>query len=107
MSTSIAIVTLDGRQSEMTSRYHGVDRDRAGDLLRCVHADDQPNSSDQAAHAPSRDAAAPIVLPELSGLAESVQQQIRERKRELDQTLERPGASRPSRRPPTARLDAC
>ena len=36
----------------------------------------------------------PIVLPELSGLAESVQRQIRDRQKALEQTLARPDASR-------------
>lgn len=53
-----------------------------------------PSSSEQAAHPSPSDALTPIVLPELSGLAESVQRQIRERKSDLDQALERPGASR-------------
>jgi tetratricopeptide (TPR) repeat protein len=51
------------------------------------------NSSHPAALSSPRDVSTPIVLPELSGLAESVQRQIRERDTELKQTLERPGAS--------------
>jgi tetratricopeptide (TPR) repeat protein len=52
-----------------------------------------PNSSAQAADTSRQDAARPLVLPQLSGLADSVQRQIRERERELEQTLARPGAS--------------
>jgi tetratricopeptide (TPR) repeat protein len=63
-------------------------------LLAACTQTTTPKSSKQAAHTSPQDALTPIVLPELSGLAESVQRQIRERKRELDQTLARPGASR-------------